>query len=714
MSLRCLLFSSNKETVQPIWQVLTELGAEGEYCESAVDAVEKVTTHLFQIVITDWDDQPEATFLLKTARDQKAAHRPLTLAIVSNDDRPKALQAGANSVLLKPIHTEQVRDTLSTAFQLLRARQQTSQPQPAPQPASPIPSAGVTPSAAAGAAPAMAPSAPPIPATQSPEPHFRAGEFLQSPNSLPSAQFDTETESEVQKSMQEAEVAEVDALTDLEPTAAAVEENVQQTPNAQQDPDPSSEPAQVQVKPHEPLSGWAALQARIAKAAPQPARSDSENTSLLSYGDTPLETKPSEESSLAARSAEARSPETRSAEKRSAEKRSETSAIDAPQPEAQDKNATPELSSAEHIAQEPQLAPKPAPRLAPSKISAAILLAACVCVAAVPKARQQLLTLSRSAIHAANTWLNPPPAQLPQTVAQHDSFAPAGDEYALPTPTNIPDATTDPSQIRVLPVVDPTAKPDKNANANSAAAVSENVNGATNASNPTPSPTPNGEPAAQTPVVVPANVAPNVIQTNGTSNAAQPSVVQPAVASPISTANAGTAASSQTPTISASPVPSVPAVTPPTPAPVRSSPPPTQSSLHAVSANTSAGIPSSLKSQLASSTPESSGAMPPEAAMSSIEPVNLPESAVRALLAQSVDPEYPAAAKASGLRGSVTVQVIIGRDGNVEDAKFLQGSLAFARSALAAVKQWRFKPYSMNGRAVSVQSVLTLTFQPPA
>src|SRR6202035_5044269 len=57
--LRCLLFSSHKDMVQPIWQVLADLGIEGEHCESAVDAVEKVTTQMFQIVITDWDDQPE-------------------------------------------------------------------------------------------------------------------------------------------------------------------------------------------------------------------------------------------------------------------------------------------------------------------------------------------------------------------------------------------------------------------------------------------------------------------------------------------------------------------------------------------------------------------------------------------------------------------------------------------------------------------------------
>src|ERR1700722_8649348 len=129
MSLRCLLFSSNEEMVQPIWQVLADLGIEGEYCESAVDAVEKVTTQLFQIVITDWDDQPEAGFLLKTARDLKAAHRPLTLAIVSDDARlPEALRAGANSVLVKPIRAEQVRDTMSTACELLRAKQQPGTP----------------------------------------------------------------------------------------------------------------------------------------------------------------------------------------------------------------------------------------------------------------------------------------------------------------------------------------------------------------------------------------------------------------------------------------------------------------------------------------------------------------------------------------------------------------------------------------------------------
>ena len=51
-------------------------------------------------------------------------------------------------------------------------------------------------------------------------------------------------------------------------------------------------------------------------------------------------------------------------------------------------------------------------------------------------------------------------------MALHDSFGQSGDEYKLPTPGNIPDATTDPSQIRVLPVIDPTAKTEKGSDAN--------------------------------------------------------------------------------------------------------------------------------------------------------------------------------------------------------------------------------------------------------
>jgi len=93
MSLRCLLFTADQRTADPICQVLAGLGVEGEHCSEAVAAVEKVTSEPFQIVIIDWDAQPEAGLLLTTARERKASARPLTLAIVSDDASvPKALR----------------------------------------------------------------------------------------------------------------------------------------------------------------------------------------------------------------------------------------------------------------------------------------------------------------------------------------------------------------------------------------------------------------------------------------------------------------------------------------------------------------------------------------------------------------------------------------------------------------------------------------------
>jgi protein TonB len=113
---------------------------------------------------------------------------------------------------------------------------------------------------------------------------------------------------------------------------------------------------------------------------------------------------------------------------------------------------------------------------------------------------------------------------------------------------------------------------------------------------------------------------------------------------------------------------------------------------------------------MASMTPDAGGNKPPEAAMQAIEPVAVTEAAERALLSDQPAIEYPANAK--GQQGTVTLQVLIGRDGAVQDAKFIQGSLAFARTAIDGVKLWKFKPYSMNGRPVSVQTTMTLAFKP--
>lgn len=654
MPLRCLLFTTDEAQVAPILQVISELGLEGEHCDDPVIAVEKVTTQLFQILITNWQDQPEAAFLLKTARDLKASARPLTLAIVSDQERAQALQAGANSVLLKPLRPEQMRETIGTACELLRSKLQA--PAPAAARAASISSG---PAAGMAAAPARAPEPSTTATSEAPE-KLRAGEFLQTAPSAPGAQFDTE--SEVRESIEASSNQPLDSLTDLEPTAASVQPVKESAP-----------------EPKEALTGWAALQARLNKNAPAPPPTV-EPGNPLGFNEVPIERKGAPAvAEMSPAGAATKAVATKAAAK--TEPDSSAELFNDPREEVDPVKTVP--ANRNHI----------------KLLFACGFVLTCVFVVTLPRTRRGALVFFRNSIHAMTKWLNPPPATLPQAVAQHDSFAQDGDEYKLPAPANTPDVTTDSGQIQVVPVVDPTAKPDKtgasgaqSGSGDQAQATSAGTTSAGTTDQGASAPTPNqnlpaesGQPKDRpvTPVVPAATPTPA-----STSLVASAPPPPSAVAQP-------QAASTQTVVQTSLPPARVTAPQP-------------------ITAPENHSIPASLQSQVAASAvPYSSGVKPDDTAMSSIEPVKLSEAAVRGLLTQQPpDPEYPAAAKASGQRGSVVLQVFIGRDGAVQDAKFLQGSFIFARAAIDAVRQWQFKPYSLNGRAVSVQSVITLNFKP--
>jgi TonB family protein len=95
------------------------------------------------------------------------------------------------------------------------------------------------------------------------------------------------------------------------------------------------------------------------------------------------------------------------------------------------------------------------------------------------------------------------------------------------------------------------------------------------------------------------------------------------------------------------------------------------------------------------------------------EPVHLSEDSARALVLQSVDPVYPPEALPQKLQGTVVLQAVIGRDGSVQDLKLVRGYFVLGRAAIAAVKQWRFRPYSQNGHTLETQTVITINFSYP-
>src|SRR5438132_12841754 len=74
-------------------------------------------------------------------------------------------------------------------------------------------------------------------------------------------------------------------------------------------------------------------------------------------------------------------------------------------------------------------------------------------------------------------------------------------------------------------------------------------------------------------------------------------------------------------------------------------------------------------------------------------------------------PSYPALAQRAGLQGIVRLQVRLKKDGSVEVQKLLEGEPALSDAAIAAVKQWRARPASINGKPVEVISTVTFNFQ---
>jgi len=71
---------------------------------------------------------------------------------------------------------------------------------------------------------------------------------------------------------------------------------------------------------------------------------------------------------------------------------------------------------------------------------------------------------------------------------------------------------------------------------------------------------------------------------------------------------------------------------------------------------------------------------------------------------------YPIDAKKAGVSGTVVLSAIIGRDGTVEDLQVVSGPEMLQQAALDSVKQWRYRPYLLNGDPVEVRTTINIIF----
>ena len=79
-------------------------------------------------------------------------------------------------------------------------------------------------------------------------------------------------------------------------------------------------------------------------------------------------------------------------------------------------------------------------------------------------------------------------------------------------------------------------------------------------------------------------------------------------------------------------------------------------------------------------------------------------------LIHKVRPEYPPLARQARIQGAVVLQAIISREGTIENLQALSGHPMLIPAALAAVRQWRYRPYMLNGSPVEVETQVTVNF----
>ena len=90
--------------------------------------------------------------------------------------------------------------------------------------------------------------------------------------------------------------------------------------------------------------------------------------------------------------------------------------------------------------------------------------------------------------------------------------------------------------------------------------------------------------------------------------------------------------------------------------------------------------------------------------------VRLSTDAAQGLIATKIQPEYPDLARKARIQGTVCLKSEISKDGDVAEVHLISGHPALAQAAIDAVKQWKYKPYLLDGRAVEVETLVTVNF----
>jgi len=106
--------------------------------------------------------------------------------------------------------------------------------------------------------------------------------------------------------------------------------------------------------------------------------------------------------------------------------------------------------------------------------------------------------------------------------------------------------------------------------------------------------------------------------------------------------------------------------------------------------------------------PDTSAAAP----ASSPQPtrVRIGGNVAAAMITHQVQPKYPQGAKQNLIAGTIVLRAVVGMDGHVQQLQFVSGPPELMRSAMDAVRQWRYKPLKLNGKVVEFDTTISVVY----
>jgi len=90
--------------------------------------------------------------------------------------------------------------------------------------------------------------------------------------------------------------------------------------------------------------------------------------------------------------------------------------------------------------------------------------------------------------------------------------------------------------------------------------------------------------------------------------------------------------------------------------------------------------------------------------------IRISQGVTKGLLIHRVEPSYPPLAKAARIQGEVVLSAIISVNGDIQNLQLVSGHPMLVPAAITAVRQWRYKPYLLNGQPVEVETTITVIF----